>query len=153
MKWNDTLPKEKKPKIMTSAIKTTWAVFWHDEGCIMFDFCHKGKSTMLLDSVRRSRIFVVNCMTYIKRRKQSSCNMTMYSWTSIVSEWAQFRRMVELLPCLPHSLDLTPVDYNLFRFIKGQMWGQNSATNEATQDAVHFCLKTAQMELCPKQNL
>jgi len=69
MKWNDTLPKKKKTKIMTSAIKITRAVFWHDEGSIMFDFCHKGKSTILLNSFRQSRIFVMNCMTYIKRRK------------------------------------------------------------------------------------
>ena len=107
---------------------------------------------MLLATFRLSRMFVVNCVTYIKKSKGSSCNMTTYSWTSLVHDWTHFRRMIELLTHPPYSPDLDPLDYYLFRFVKCQTRGQDSVTNQVTQEVVHCCLQTAETELCPKHN-
>ena len=38
---------------------------------------------------------------------------------------------------LPYTLDQSPLDYHLFRFVKDQMQGQSYAMNEAVQKVTH----------------
>lgn len=73
--------------------------------------------------------------------------MTMHGPTLLIRVYGEdSEERLRSSPHLPYSLDLSPVDYHLFKFVKYQMQGQHYATNEAVQEAICRRLCTAVTE-------
>lgn len=70
------------------SLKTRWTALWNAvKDAYWWSFCHKRKPSMLLVTLRRSRSFVVYCVTDVQESERASCDTTTHSPTLLVCAW------------------------------------------------------------------
>jgi hypothetical protein len=131
--------------------KTTRNVFWVAEECILVEFWHKKKrSVLFVITVRPFRNFVVHWLT--KTREEKDLPATR-QFTAKLYSFVHGEDSVERLASSPLSILQfvpSPVDLTSFRGLEVKMRGQHYATNTAVQEAVRICWRRAEKKFCPK---